>query len=314
MEEKLAVGSGELIIVKQLPIIEDKLDEAYAMVQDRLEAMSSLVVTEDNYKELKKTRADLNKEFSDLEALRKKVKEAVEAPYKKFESGAYKKLADKYKESIAQLDGNIKDVEGGLKRQRQEDLLAYYEEYRQSLGLDASLADPKKSGIKVGLSGTMKSLKEQVRSHLDKIKGDIAMIDTLENADEVLAEYRESLNVTEAVRLVNERHKKIEEERKRREAEAEARRQREEQEKIVDAAIEAQNEPESISAEEVSVVSVSPEIDENSPESPESQVLSTRYLGYEIWGTLEQLKGLKGYMQEALMEYCEMEGLKYGAC
>ena len=30
MEEKLAVGSGELIIVKQLPVIEDKLDEAYA--------------------------------------------------------------------------------------------------------------------------------------------------------------------------------------------------------------------------------------------------------------------------------------------
>ena len=314
MEEKLAVGSGELIIVKQLPIIEDKLDEAYAMVQDRLNAMSSLVVTEDNYKELKKTRADLNKEFSDLEALRKKVKEAVEAPYKKFESGAYKKLADKYKESIDQLDGNIKDVEGGLKRQRQEDLLAYYEEYRQSLGLDASLADPKKSGIKVGLSGTMKSLKEQARAYLDRIKGDIAMIDTLENADEVLAEYRESLNVAEAVRSVNERHKKIEEERKRREAEVEARRQREEQEKIVDAAIEAQNEPESISAEAVSVVSVSPEIDEKSPESPESQVLSTRYLGYEIWGTLEQLKGLKGYMQEALMEYCEMEGLKYGAC
>ena len=61
------------------------------------------------------------------------------------------------------------------------------------------------------------------------------------------------------------------------------------------------------------MVSVRPEIDEDQSKNYEDQ-LSTRYLGYEIWGTLEQLKGLKAYMQEALMEYCEMEGLKYGAC
>ena len=75
--ESMVAKPEELIIVKQLPVIEDRLDEAYALVQERLETMSSLVVTEDNYKELKKTRADLNKEFADLESLRKKVKEAV---------------------------------------------------------------------------------------------------------------------------------------------------------------------------------------------------------------------------------------------
>ena len=314
MEEQMVAGSGDLIIIRQLPIIEDRLDEAYLKVQERLSSVSSLVVTEDNYKDLKKTRADLNKEFNELENLRKKVKEAVEAPYKKFESGAYKRVADEYRGAIAELDGNIKDVEGGLKKKRQEELVAYFDEYRRSLGLDASIADPSKSGIKIGLSGSMKSLKDQVRGYLDKVNGDLAMIDTLDNADEVLAEYRVSLNVTEAVRVVNERHKRIEEERKRREAEMEARKQREEHEAEVDAAMRAQNEPESNFEEAVSVVSVRPEIDNSQAASGDNQILGTKYLGYEVHGTLEQLRGLKRYLQDALMEYCEMEGLNYGSC
>ena len=113
--EELAVKENEVIVVKQLPIIEDRLEEVYVSVKDRLEAMSNLVVTEENYKELKKTRADLNKEFGELETLRKQVKSAIEAPYKKFESGAYKRMSDIYRDAIGKLDGEIKDVEGGLK-------------------------------------------------------------------------------------------------------------------------------------------------------------------------------------------------------
>lgn len=312
--EEMVAGSGDLIIIRQLPIIEDRLDEAYLKVQERLSSVSSLVVTEENYKDLKKTRADLNKEFNELENLRKKVKEAVEAPYKKFEGGAYKRVVDEYRSAIAELDGNIKDVEGGLKRKRQEEIVAYFDEYRQSLGLDASIVDLSKSGIKIGLSGSMKSLKEQARGYLDKVNGDLVMIDTLDNADEVLAEYRVSLNVTEAVRIVNERHKRIEEERKRREAEMEARKQMAEHEAEVDAAIKVQNEPESNFEEAVSVVSVRPEIDNNQAENGNNQILGTKYLGYEVHGTLEQLRGLKRYLQDALMEYCEMEGLNYGSC
>ena len=68
-----------------------------------------------------------------------------------------------------------------------------------------------------------------------------------------------------------------------------------------------------VAEQPVSVVSISPEVDEHQQKEEEAQ-LCTKYLGYEIWGTLDQLKGLKGYLQEALLEYCEMEGLKYGAC
>lgn len=300
MEEKQLVAVNELIVVKQLPIIEDRLDEALKAVQGRLRETANLVVTDENYKELKKVRADLNKEFGELEMLRKKVKEAVEAPYKKFEVGAYKRLADEYKLAIGTLDGEIKDVETGLRGQRQDELFRYFEEYRQSLGLDAAIADPHRSGIKVGLSGTMKSLKEQVKAYLDRIDGDLKMIDTLDDKDEVLAEYRVLMSVTDAVRVVADRHKRIEELRKKRESEEEAKRQREEKIAAVDEAV--QND----SAVSVPIVTEAIETDE--------EKFSTKYLGYEIRGTLRQLKALKAFLQEELVKYLEREGIEYGEC
>lgn len=316
MEEYLE-GGGELVIVRQLPIIEDKMEEALASVQDRLSAMSNLVVTDDNYKELKKVRADLNKEYNHLETLRKQVKSAVEAPYKKFESGAYKKMADAYRGAIAQLDGNIKDVENGLITQRKESLLKYYDEYRQSLGLDAEIADPKRSGIKVGLSGTMKSFKEQARAHLDKISNDLTMIDTLEDRDEILVEYRISLDASNAVMTVNERHRQAEEMRKRREAEEESRRIREEKESAVEDAIAYEEQKKAMESNADSGEILGAPTVQNAPEEQETvqdEILHAKYLKYDIYGTLEQLRGMKEAMLECMLDYCERNGMNYGKC
>ena len=290
------VPRNDLIVIKQLPVIEDRLDEAYESVKERLDMMSTLVVTEENYKDLKKVRADLNKEFTELESLRKRVKAALEEPYKAFEGGAYKRLADAYKGAVNKLDGDIKDVEGGLKEMRQRELLSYYTDYRKSIGLDEDIADPRKSGIKVGLTGTMKALKEQAKAFLDKVDGDLKMIDTLENRDEVLAEYRMSLSVTDAVRIVADRKKRIEEERVRREAESEEKQAREEHDAQVEAAV----------AEELSAPTV------QEVEEPKVEVYTAQYLGYEVQGTMEQLRGLKVHLQEAIIEYCEKEGMSYG--
>ena len=293
MEEKLVLveANRDLITVKQLPIIEDRLEEVYLSVKDRLEAMSNLVVTEENYKELKKTRADLNKEFGELEALRKHVKSAIEAPYKKFETGAYKRVSDLYRDAIGKLDGEVKDFDGGLKTQKQNELLAYFDEYRQSLGLDSAIADFKRSGIKVGLSGSMKSLKEQVRQYLDRVDGDLKMIETLENRDEVLAEYRVLLNVSDAVLVVAERKKRIEAERQRREEEAAARERVEAQVAAVEAAVEAVGPP------------VAQEVAEET-ESAEEPIYSTVF---RVHGTLEMLRNLKAFLRDGGYEFENVE-------
>ena len=297
------VPRNDLIVIKQLPVIEDRLDEAYASVKDRLAAMSSLVVTEDNYKDLKKVRADLNKEYSDLEAVRKRIKAALEEPYKAFESGAYKKLVDAYRSAVSELDKNIKEVEAGLKESRENEVFAYFDGYRTVLNIDSSLVDFSRSGIKVGLTGSIKSLKDQARAFLDKVDGDLKMIDTLENRDEVLAEYRMSLSVTDAVRVVADRKRRIEEERARREAELSAKQEREEHDTKVD---------EAVLTAPVSAPVSAPVEEEPEQEEMEEKVYTAKYLGYEIQGTMEQLRGLKVCLQEAMIEYCEKEGMRYG--
>lgn len=175
--------------------------------------------------------------------------------------------------------------------------LAYWNEYRLSLGLNEEIADPRRSGIKVGLTGSMKSYKQQVKDYLDKLDGDLKMILTLANADEVMAEYRVSLNVTDAVRIVAERQKRIQEEKARREAEAAAREARAQQEAKVEEVLEmpvAEEAP----AEEVA-------------EEPKEEIYSAKYLGYEIFGTMEQLKGLKAFLKDALKKYMDEKGIDY---
>lgn len=318
MEDVVAkVGSEELIVVKQLPVIEDKLDEALISVQDRLHAMSGLVATEENYKEVKKVRSDLNKEFDHLEFLRKQVKKALEEPYKKFESGAYKRIADEYKRAIAQVDSSVKQVEEELIRQRKEELRKYYDDYRVSLGLDESIADARRSGIKVGLSGSMTSLKKQAKEYLDKLDGDLKAIDTMEYRDEVLIAYRDLLNVSDAVRVVNERHKRIEEERQRREAMETARKEKEAQEAAVDAVIvETAPERSEVDSGDKGDILAAPteKVAVEQSDGDLEQVYSAWYVGVGFWGTKNQLVGLKEELRQSILSYCEENGMKYVFC
>ena len=286
MDSLVAVDSKELIGVKQLPVIEDRLDVAFSAVQDRLAAMSGLAVTEENYKEIKKTRADLNKEFGELEGLRKTVKQAIEAPYKRFEGGAYKRLADAYRNAIDSLDGEIKAVESDLRTQRQKELFEYYEEYRKSLGLSLDFAAAQRSGIKIGLSGSMKSYKDQARAWLDKIDSELKMIETLEDRDEVLAEYRVLLSVTDAVRVVADRKKRIEEERQRREEEAAAKAQRDE---LFAAADVSQEEAVSSPTVQVAV--------------PQEDVSDVYSAAFRVYGTLDELRELKAFLVDNGYQY-----------
>ena len=100
---------NNLIVVKQLPIIEDQLRQVKASVDDRVAQALSLACTEETYKNVKKARAELNKEFQDLEARRREVKKAILAPYKGFEK-LYKERDENF--------GNGRDV-----RNRFEDMV-----------------------------------------------------------------------------------------------------------------------------------------------------------------------------------------------
>lgn len=209
----------DLIIVKQLPKIEEHLKELSIEIDEKVNNAKSLVCTEENVKTIKQVRADLNKEFKDVEQQRKVVKEQILAPYMQFEEIYKTYISDKYKSADNDLKTKIDSTESELKNKKEQEIKDYFEEYKTSNNID--FIEYEQARINVTLSASMKSLKEQAKQFIDKIVDDLKLIETQENKAEILVEYKNDLNVSRAITTVTNRFKAIEEEKKKIEQEKE---------------------------------------------------------------------------------------------
>lgn len=203
----------DLIVVKQLPQIEEHLKELSLEVDKKVEKTKSLVCTEENVKTIKQIRADLNKEFKEVEAQRKIVKEQILAPYMQFEEIYKTYISDKYKSADSDLKLKIDLTENELKTKKEQEVKDYFEEYKNANKVD--FIEYGQAKINVTLSASMKSLKEQAKAFIDKIIDDLKLIETQEHKAEILVEYKQSLNVSNAITTVTNRFKAIEEEKKK---------------------------------------------------------------------------------------------------
>ncbi len=285
--------STDLIVVRQLPIIEDQLRTVRDTIQARVDAVLSMECTEETYKEVKKARSELNAQYRDLEQRRKEVKAQIEAPYKRFEA-VYKVCAgDLFAEADKQLAAKVAAVENGMKQKKAEQVCAYFDEYRESLGISADLVSYDRAGIAVTLSASAKSLKTQAKAFLDRISGDMALIDTQEHKDEILVEYRKSLNVSQAVTTVTNRHTAIEQQRRMREERAAIA----EQQNAV--AEHVQRVAEETQAQEAAIESPAvmqpPVVVERTEEAEPPKQYET---AFKVTGTIEQLKALKKFLED----------------
>lgn len=203
----------DLITVKQLPVIEERLQSISELIQAQTAEVLSLKVNEDTVKEIKKRRTELNKSFEALEDQRKAVKSA---PYKAFEEVYKKYVTDVFKPADVKLKARIDEVENALLDNKKSEIAAYFQEGAAARGIDFVTFD--RLGIKVTFSDSMKKLREQVDDALDKISGELALIGTLEASEEILVEYKDTLNLTNSVLTVKSRRAKLEAERQRMEA------------------------------------------------------------------------------------------------
>lgn len=281
---------NNLIVVKQLPVIEDQLLAVKASIEERVKTALSLVCTEETYKDIKKVRSDLNKEYAELEKRRKEIKGQILAPYEQFE-GVYKECAgDMYARADRELGAKIKEVEDGLKQQKADDLAAYFAEYRTSLGINAEFVSLDAAGIKIGLSDSRTSLHKQAAAFLDMVAGDLEVIEKQEYPDEILTEYRKNYNLSGAILTVGNRHAAIEQERIRRE-------QMKAQQEAAQAAIQAIKQ----AAQEETPAAVAAPV---KIEQPAAVAAPTLYqTTFTVTATIEQLKALKAFLIEGGYTY-----------
>ena len=270
----------DLIIVKQLPQIEEHLKELSIDVDKKVEYAKSLICTDENIKTIKQVRADLNKEFKGVEQQRKLVKEQILAPYMKFEDVYKQYISDKYKSADSDLKTKIDLTENEFKAKKEQEIKDYFEEYKIANNIDFITYG--QARINVTLSASMKSLKEQAKQFIDKIVDDLKLIETQEHKTEILVEYKQTLNVSQAITSVTNRFKAIEEEKKKIEQEKEL------QKFVVDTAKESDKYSEQIIL--------------NSP-SLEEKIEEILTLKFTVRGTRTKLRELKQFLESGGYDY-----------
>lgn len=196
-----------LTIVTQLPIVESQLREASAKVDAKVQEAMSLVCTEETVKAIKEVRATLNKEFKEFEDKRKEIKAEIMKPYDKFDATYKEYISDKYKMAIEKLGEQVVSVENELKEKKKQELLEYFNEYAKVKKIDFVTFEQAK--INITLSASMKSLKEQIETFLDRIESEVMIIQMQDYKDEIMYEYKKTLDISNSIKTVTERKQAI---------------------------------------------------------------------------------------------------------
>lgn len=226
--------SEELIRVVALPVIEEHLRSMKESVDKRVYEALSLVCTEETVQAVKNVRSDLNKEFQTFEDQRKEVKKAVLGPYEQFESVYKECVSDAYRWADLELKKKISDVENEIKRRCEDSLREYFAELCAAERVD--FVRYEQAGIVVDMAAarqkTPKKLREKLADFVAGIARSIELISSMDDAAEIMVEYKRTLDMPQSIAAVKERHRRIEaeekaqtlqEEQRAREAEAVAR-------------------------------------------------------------------------------------------
>ena len=262
-----------LIVIKQLPVIEEQLKVVSTEIDKKVNEALNLVCTEETVKAVKDVRAILNKESKEFEDKRKQVKAEVMKPYEEFEKIYKENISHKYKTADAELKNKIDSVENELKANKKEEVESYFNEYLNLNNIDFVTFE--RANINITLSASMKSLKEQAKNFIDKIADDLQLIDTQEHKAETLVEYKQSLNVSNAITTVTNRFKAIEEEKAKKEKEIQK------------------------TVEHVPTIEEVPQMTLEAPKVEEE----TLTLKFMVKGTRTQLKALKEFLEAGGYDY-----------
>lgn len=206
--------SEELIRVVSLPVIEEHLRSMKAVVDKQVNDALALVCTEDTVLTVKGVRSDLNKQFQALEEQRKAVKKAVLGPYEQFEAVYKECVSEGFKRADAALKGKIDDVESEMKKRCEDSLREYFAELCAAEHVEWLTYD--RAGIKVDMASakakTPKKLREQLVNFVAEVAKGVNLIADMEDAEEIMVEFKKTLDAAQAITTVKDRHRRTEEE------------------------------------------------------------------------------------------------------
>lgn len=280
-------------VVEQLPVIKvvtkpvieySKIAEIGESVKAKIESLNidTLEATEDNLSLVKNTRANLNKDFKELEEQRKLVKDIVMADYNIFEDEYKKLIAEPFKNADISLKKLVDGVDNKILQNRINKFEGHFVQVNKFDFIE--FKDFLSSfGENIIKSKTDKYYECKIGEFLTKIENDLATIDTLINKERVLAKYQLTKDLNSSVSQVNieiQREELIKEQAKTRE--------------------EAQKQPEpkkeEVKPQEEPIAETKAEI----VEEKEQQIFKSTFV---VVGTREQITAVRNFMREKGIKY-----------
>ncbi|MCM1052488.1 MAG: DUF1351 domain-containing protein [Ruminococcus sp.] len=275
METELNLN--EIVKIEQMPKVFEQLELIGSFVDEKVKDLDKLECTETNKQDVKDRRTELNNLLNLLEDKRKEIKNKINEPYDVFNKKYEETTKVKLQEATKTLTDKINKIEDEQKAKKKTEAERYFNEYIASKNIDFINFDNLNLNITLGVSE--KKLKEQIIAFVDKVDDDLKLIDSQEHKDEILLEYKKSLNVSNAISSVLNRYKELEELKKQQEEKAKQ---------------EAQVQ---VNVQRVEQVIVQPKIE---PQKEAEEILE---ISFKVYGTLPKLKELKQFLEEGKYNY-----------
>ena len=211
-----------------LRVIKWNKEELEAVVRHKIAAYQNVVYTEDNMKQAKADRAELNKLTKAIEERRKMVKKIINEPYDVFEA-ELKEILALIQEPVGIIDRQVKAFEDQQKEEKKKSIQKSYDEVIGDLA--EVLPFERVFDIRY-LNQTYKlaTAQTEVKAKVEKVRTDLETIDSLESKYKLNAKdvYIKTLDLSKALaenKRLSDLEEKLEAE-KRRKAQEEAERKR----------------------------------------------------------------------------------------
>lgn len=205
---------AELIIVKQLPEIEERLRSVKCKIEPLIAEASAMICTEDTVIAYKSKRTEIRKILSEIKGSLSEAEEYILAPFQPIKDDCKKNLISPLESVDEQMKKAISEVEDGIIKARCEDgLRDYFAELCAVHHLD--WLEYERAGVKVDMASakakTPKKLREQLAAFVKDVSENVSVISGMNDAGEMMVEYQRCLNFADAYDAVQERHRRIEE-------------------------------------------------------------------------------------------------------
>lgn len=269
----MKIEINEIVRLETLPKVFYQLEQLGLMIDESLKDLDE-VQTKDKA-EIKKRRTEINNLNTLMEDKRKEIKKQILEPYEQFNQKYEEQIKSKLIYASGVLKEKIDELENKEKLEKEEVLREFANEYIEKYGL-MDFVSFENLNINITLSASEKSLKEAIKGKLDSIHNDVQLIVLEEFKDEIMYEYKNTLDFAKAKLTVVERHRLIDK-----------------MKEITNELEEAKNEEEKI-VEKVEEVIAPVEIEEESNQFTVS---------FKVIGTKEQIIKIREFMKELGVSY-----------